>query len=133
MERPMNIEQAKAIAIAEILGKLELIPSKENATDATYYSPFRNERTPSFHVNKEQNVWFDHGEGIGGNAFELVVQLLKARGYSFQPGDALRWLRNTNLDPSLPKPRNLVRKKKSKWHLLDVMELENLALIRYLK
>ena len=131
-ERPMNIEQAKAIAIADILGKLELQPSKETNTDATYHSPFRNERKPSFHVNKEQNVWFDHGEGIGGNAFELVVQVLKSRGYGYLPADALRWLRNTNLDPSLPKPRDLVKEKKSNWKLLDVVGLKNLALISYL-
>lgn len=129
----MNIEQAKAIAITEILEKLELKPTKENGTDATYYSPFRNENTPSFHVNIKDNVWFDHGEGIGGNAFDLVVQILKFGGYSCQPADALRWLRNTNLDPSVVRPRDLVTKKKSKWKLLDVKKLENIALIRYLE
>jgi len=128
----MNIEQAKAIAIAEILERLELRPSKENETDAYFHSPFRNERTPSFHVNKKDNVWYDHGEGIGGNAFDLVLKILEVSGYGYQPADGLRWIRNTNLDPSLPKPRDPVKNKQSKWKLLDVMQLENLALIRYL-
>ena len=129
----MNIEQARAIAIAEILEKLEFKPNKENGTDATYYSPFRNENTPSFHVNTKDNVWFDHGEGIGGNAFDLVVQIPKFGGYSYLPADALRWLRNTDLDPSVVRPRDLVTEKKSKWKLIDVKELDNIALIRYLE
>lgn len=129
----MNIDQAKAIPIAEIMKKLEMDPVKETKTDATYFSPFRNERTPSFHVNKQENVWYDHGEGIGGNAFDLVVKMLEARGFSFTAVDALRWFRNTNLDPALSQPRDRVKDKKSKWKLLDIMPLENLALFRYLR
>jgi hypothetical protein len=129
----MNIEQAKAIPIAQILSKLELKPVKEKQFEDWYLSPFRNENTPSFHVNKDKNVWFDHGEGVGGNSFDLVIQILKSGGYGFLPADGLRWLRNTNLDPSLPKPRDRVIDKSSKWKIIDVMDLENLALFRYLR
>lgn len=129
----MNVEQAKAIAIAEILAKLELYPFRDTKTDATYFSPLRNERTPSFHVSKDENVWFDHGEGIGGNAFELVVQILKASGHRHSASDALRWLSNTNLDPALPKTRDIVRDKQSKWQVLDAFNLLDFFLIRYLE
>ena len=110
----MNIEQAKAIAIAEIMDKLEMKPVRISDSDALYFSPIRNESTPSFHVNVKENVWYDHGVGIGGNAFDLVVLMLKSRGYSYTPTDALRWFRNTNLDPTQIKPRDLVKNKKSK-------------------
>ncbi|OOQ57406.1 toprim domain-containing protein [Mucilaginibacter pedocola] len=128
----MNIEQAKAIAIADILAKLELKPTRENETDATYYSPFRNEKTPSFHLNKIENVWFDHGEGEGGNAFQLVISILKYGGYSHQATDALRWIKNTNLDPLQITPRDRVKGKKSNWKLIDTRRLENVALLQYL-
>ncbi len=40
-----------------------------------YYSPFRDERTPSFHINRNANVWMDFGSGEGGNVLTLVSQL----------------------------------------------------------
>ncbi|MFD0751895.1 CHC2 zinc finger domain-containing protein [Mucilaginibacter calamicampi] len=112
---------------------MELHPVKETETDATYFSPFRNEKTPSFHVNKLKNLWFDHGEGIGGNAVDLVIQILKASGHRYSPKDALRWFRNTNLDPALPIPRDIVRDKQSKWRVLDTFNLIDHFLIRYLE
>ena len=37
-----------------------------------YYSPFRNEVSPSFHINHKANVWYDHGTGVGGGVLDLV-------------------------------------------------------------
>ena len=37
-----------------------------------YYSPFRDEREPSFHVNPQGNLWMDFGLGRGGNVLTLV-------------------------------------------------------------
>lgn len=128
----MNIEQAKAIPIVEILAKLEMKPVRETETDAMYFSPWREERTASLHVSKEQNLWYDHGEGLGGDAYQLAVELLKRRGYNHTHQDVSRWFRNMHLDPALPVPRDPVGEKKSKWKLLNVMPLKNLALIRYL-
>ncbi|TAA74134.1 MAG: hypothetical protein CDV28_1388 [Candidatus Electronema aureum] len=38
-----------------------------------YFSPLRKEKTASFKVNKTLNVWYDHGEGIGGTIIDLVI------------------------------------------------------------
>ncbi|RYF90655.1 MAG: DNA primase, partial [Chitinophagaceae bacterium] len=40
-----------------------------------YLSPFRDERTPSFKVNRKLNRWFDFAEGKGGNLVDLGTQL----------------------------------------------------------
>ena len=40
-----------------------------------FYSPFREEKTPSFEVNESRNVWMDWGTGTGGGVIDLVVAL----------------------------------------------------------
>ena len=35
-------------------------------------SPFKEERTPSFSVRREQAVFYDYSSGIGGNVFTFV-------------------------------------------------------------
>lgn len=72
----MNIEKAKAIPIAEILAKLNLNPVKMNDKESWYFSPFRDEKTPSLHVHHLKNLWFDFGEAIGGDGIKLVQELL---------------------------------------------------------
>ncbi len=50
-------------------------------------SPFREEHTPSFHVNPRENVWFDHGIGEGGTNVKL---LMMAKG--LEKKEAERWI-----------------------------------------
>lgn len=40
-----------------------------------YYSPFREEDTPSFHIDTRTNRWFDFGTSEGGGVVELVCRL----------------------------------------------------------
>ena len=40
-----------------------------------YFSPFRDERTPSFCVKESSNLWMDFGSGEGGNVLTLVSRL----------------------------------------------------------
>jgi hypothetical protein len=42
-----------------------------------FFSPLREETTPSLHVNKRDNVWYDHGAGIGGTNVQLVMSVKK--------------------------------------------------------
>ena len=52
-----------------------------------YFSPFREEKSPSFTIDPVKNAWFDHGLGIGGGVVSLVGML---RGCS--KADALDFL-----------------------------------------
>src|SRR5699024_10380249 len=38
-------------------------------------SPFRKETVPSFFVNDNKGVWYDHGEGKGGTIVDLAMRL----------------------------------------------------------
>jgi len=72
----MNSKQAKAEALPEFLGRLGHVPTSIRGNDVWYRSPFRpDERTPSFKVDSQKNVWFDHGMGVGGTIIDLMVHL----------------------------------------------------------
>ena len=40
-----------------------------------YFSPFRDEKEPSLHVDHNKNLWFDHGMGVGGTNVQLVMMV----------------------------------------------------------
>ncbi|MEO8766395.1 MAG: CHC2 zinc finger domain-containing protein [Ginsengibacter sp.] len=48
-------------------------PSKIKGNDYWYSSPLRNEKTPSFKVNRKLNRWYDHGLGKGGNIIDFAI------------------------------------------------------------
>lgn len=72
----MNSKQAKSIPLIAFLQKLGFTPDhvKQNGVDYWYKSPFRpDEKTPSFHINKIKNIWFDFGNSQGGNIIDFVL------------------------------------------------------------
>ena len=71
----MNAKQAKTIPLEDILRRYGHEPRARKGTDLWYLSPFRDERTASFVVNTQKNVWYDHGEGVGGTTIDLVSRL----------------------------------------------------------
>src|SRR5690554_1806516 len=96
----MNIENAKTIPIARILDKFNLKPVKSTEKESWYLSPFRNEKTPSFHVHNHKNLWFDFGEATGGDSIKLVQVLLERQGNDNSVSEALKWLDN-NTDSNI--------------------------------
>lgn len=50
-------------------------PVEANGNHLWYHSPFRKEEVPSFIVDVNNNVWFDHGTDKGGNIIALAKQL----------------------------------------------------------
>ena len=50
-------------------------PTGRDSKGLWFYSPYRNERKPSFHVNPRKNLWFDFGSGLGGDIFNLAGEL----------------------------------------------------------
>lgn len=131
----MNIEFANTIPIPEILSKLGLNPAKQHEHDLWYLSPFRNEKTASFHVNTKKNVWYDHGEAIGGDVVSLVCQHLERSGVRCTPSDALRWLRNMFQVPYIPTIQYNEEQQSEDARstvLKDIKPIKHAALIQYL-
>jgi len=71
----MNIQEAKAIRLADYLQSLGYSPVKQQRNSLWYKSPFREESEPSFKVNTGLNQWFDFGLGKGGNILALAWEL----------------------------------------------------------
>ncbi|NIJ52204.1 toprim domain-containing protein [Dyadobacter arcticus] len=69
----ITLAQIKELDIVDYLLELGFQPNKIRNVDHWYLSPFRNERTASFKVNRNLNRWYDHGVGRGGNLVDFAV------------------------------------------------------------
>ena len=71
----MEIQHIKQIAITNYLQQQGYAPARVQGIHYWYYSPLRNESTPSFKVNTERNQWYDFGSGEHGDIIDLVCAL----------------------------------------------------------
>lgn len=131
----MNMQEANAIPLPEILNKIGCNPVKQNASDMWYHSPFRSEKTPSFHVNAVKNVWYDFGIGKGGTVIDFACGYLESQGEDHTRRDALRWVSNMTVSPSsfLAIPEEKKTESKKALTLSKVYDLQDNVLITYLQ
>lgn len=71
----MNIDEIKKISLVEFLNQLGYQPTGRDSKGLWFYSPYRSERKPSFHVNPNRQIWFDFGTGVGGDIFTLAGEM----------------------------------------------------------
>ncbi|MBT2561696.1 toprim domain-containing protein [Pedobacter sp. ISL-68] len=83
----LTYTEAKQLDLVDYLSSLGYLPAKINRSDYWYLSPLREEKTPSFKVNQNLNVWYDHGLGKGGNLIDFGVQY-----FNCTPGELLQRL-----------------------------------------
>jgi hypothetical protein len=69
----LSVDEAKRIDMVDYLEKLGHHPQKIRNHDYWYLSPLRDEKEPSFKVNRKLNAWFDHGIGKGGNIIDFGI------------------------------------------------------------
>ncbi len=72
MKKLMTAE-AKQIDLVDYLAALGHYPQKVRNSDYWFLSPLREEKTPSFKVNRNMNAWYDHGIGKGGNLIDFGI------------------------------------------------------------
>ena len=72
MKKLMSLK-AKQIDLVDYLAALSHRPQKIRNKDYWYLSPLRDEKTPSFKVNRNMNAWYDHGIGKGGNLIDFRI------------------------------------------------------------
>lgn len=66
-----SCRQARQVDMVEYLKKIGFSPQKIRGNGYWYFSPFREEKEPSFKVNRQLNVWYDYGVGKGGNIIDF--------------------------------------------------------------
>ena len=76
----MNIYQANNLDFRDLLSKLGYEPVKTGlgGNDVWYYSPFRSEKDPSFHIRKGRIydwVWHDFGHEGASTILDFIMQL----------------------------------------------------------
>ncbi len=72
-KQKMTCEQVRDLDIVSYLAKLGYEPARIRGNDYWYRSPYRNENTPSFKVNRRKNRWYDFGEGKGGSLIDFGI------------------------------------------------------------
>ncbi len=68
------VEEIKSrLSIEDVIG--EYVQLKRAGRNWRGLSPFSNERTPSFMVSPEKQIWHDFSSGKGGNMFSFVMEM----------------------------------------------------------
>ena len=71
-----NIDTGELLSRVDILDYISQYCDLEERSDGEFWglSPFKNERTPSFSVNKDKQRFYDFSSGIGGDLINFVQQ-----------------------------------------------------------
>jgi hypothetical protein len=59
----------------------------DHTRSGLYFSPFREESNPSFHLDEAKNSWYDYGTGEGGSLFDFVCKFVGC-----SKGEVYDWL-----------------------------------------
>jgi hypothetical protein len=122
-----SYKEAKQIDLVEYISSLGFKPAKIRGNDYWYLSPLREEKTPSFKVDRKINCWYDHGIGKGGNLVDFGMAY-----FNCSPSDFLQRL-NGNF--FLHQPAKIVSTKEIKENKITVLGdfiLSSVHLINYL-
>ena len=125
-----SCDQARKLDIVSYLSALGYEPSKIRNQDYWYLSPFREENTPSFKVNRKLNRWYDHGLGKGGNLVDFAIL--------YNNCTVKEFLQTLQADSSFHKPDYTnsaleILEPVSRIRIVAEKELCSLALLQYLE
>jgi DNA primase len=128
MKNKLTFNEAKQIPIIDYLDKFGIMPIKISGNDYWYFSPFRDERTPSFKVNIKKNLWYDHGLGEGGSIIDLGARLHQCSLSQF-----LDDLSEDKYSFNVTRNNSSAQIQENRLEVLAVKELTDPGLIQYLK
>ena len=80
----MSIEEIRDMPLTDFLHKLGLKSTKKRGNEVWFHAPYRSDRTPSFCVNTEKNIWNDFGAGMGGDIFTLAGLMINSNDFMAQ-------------------------------------------------
>ena len=115
--------------LVNYLASLGHEPRKIRGNDFWYHSPLRDERVPSFKVNRKINRWYDFGLGQGGNLIDFAILYQGCSVGDFISTFALR----NNTKTTLLMRRPLDYSPDNKIEIKEVVSLRSDGLLKYLK
>ena len=123
----MNCKQFNAIKLEEVLFSLGHHPTKQNEKEAWFLNPFATENHASFKLDKRNNIWYLHSEGIGGNNIDFMKKYLNS-----SVKEVLGWAEKQNF--SSFQQQNVIHSINSKpnYQITEIKELKNENLKDYL-
>ncbi|MFD2966255.1 toprim domain-containing protein [Sphingobacterium bambusae] len=131
------------VSLVDLLAKLGHRPSYRSGKELFYKSMLREERTPSLCVNKNLNVWFDHGgAGVSQKQGGNVIDFALAYWFPSDFGQVLKKISETmlldfpaNIPPaSRPRKTTSQSEKLTNYKVTDVKEIGgNQRISAYLK
>lgn len=124
-----SCDEARRIDLVSYLSSLGHEPAQIRNYDYWYLSPLRQEKTPSFKVNRRMNKWYDHGLGKGGNVIDFAILYNDCT-----VGEFLQMVGvNLSLHPPIPFCKQRQESKtETPIKLLGVKSLSSFVLLRYL-
>ena len=124
-----SCSEARHVDLVEHLEKLGFGPQKIRDINYWYLSPLRDEKEPSFKVNRKLNVWYDFALGKGGNIIDFGILY-----HNCSVKEMLEKLRSGSFNPQqinpVPKPENEYEKKLI--NVLGSYEITDYRLCNYL-
>lgn len=124
----MNIDGIRKIPLVDFLNHLGYQPTGRDSKGLWFYSPYRNERNPSFHVNPRKNLWFDFGPGSGGDIFSLAGEMSGQTDFLRQADYIAEKMQLPVSIPYKPMPF----KEEPTFSNVGISKLEHPALLKYL-
>ncbi len=112
------VEEVKSrLSIEDVIG--EYVELRRAGRNYKGLSPFGAEKTPSFMVSPEKQIWHDFSSGKGGNIFSFVMEM---EGLDFK--GALELLaRKAGVDLSQYRSSSYARQTKTKEQLYECLEI----------
>ena len=124
----MNCKQFNTIPLEEVLQILGHPPTKQTEKEAWFLNPFANENHASFKLDKRNNIWFLHSEGIGGNNTDFMIKYLNA-----SVKEVLEWAEKQKFFSF--QLQNIIQKQnslKQNYQITEIKEFQNENLKDYL-
>lgn len=140
----MNVAQAKQLDLTALLSRLGYQEQPVTRQGVWYFSPFREEDTPSFKVWQLPSglwCWKDFGSGEGGNIIAFANRMIGKETDDRAISEALKWLDGINgvgvaqapkQRTQAPKSSRIDAIKPERFTLIDNKRLRSPQLLGYL-
>lgn len=124
----LSCKEARQIDLVQYLAELGHQPKRVSGNNYMYLSPLRKESTPSFKVDRKNNIWFDHGDGRGGNFVDFGILY-----HNCGVRELLQILGNRLVSPQVVSPvEKTPSAALSPIRIRSVKSIESLSLVTYL-